>query len=150
MAVLQVLRGMTPGQVFPLSGERMVLGRHPECDIVVDAGAISRQHAVILRLNNEFYVEDLKSRNGTYVNGELLNGRRKLNDNDRLKLCDMLLAFHSGSPTAPAFKGAPPDDDTSRAEIIDDPEGKSSATIMSTFDVQSSRSGFQISINPEV
>lgn len=129
----------------------MVLGRHPECDIVVDAGAISRQHAVILRLNNEFYVEDLKSRNGTYVNGELLHGRRKLAENDRLKLCDMLLAFHSGAPPAtPAAVANTVDDDTSRAEIIDDLEGKSSATIMSTFDVQSNRSGFQISVNPEV
>ena len=59
MAVLQVLKGMTPGQVFALSGERMILGRHPECDIVLDVGAVSRQHAVVVRMNNEFYVEDL-------------------------------------------------------------------------------------------
>jgi len=150
MAVLQVLRGSTPGQTFTLDGERMVIGRHPECDIVVDAGAISRQHAVVLRMNNDFYLEDLKSRNGTYVNGEVIHGRHKLTDNDRVKICDMLFSFHSGAPAMPVVRVGPRDDDTSRAEIVEDADGKSSATIMSTFDVQSSRSGFQISVNPEV
>jgi len=149
MALLQVLRGGAPGKVFPLNADRLVLGRHPECDIVIDAGAISRQHAVILRLNNEFYVEDLKSRNGTFVNGDMLDGRRKLVDQDRLKICDMLFAFQAGTAARPARTLAETDD-ASRAEIIDDLEGKSSATIMSTFDVQSSRSGFQISVNPEI
>jgi serine phosphatase RsbU (regulator of sigma subunit) len=50
----------------------------------------------------------------------------------------------------PAFQTMPRDDDASRAEIIEDPDGKTSATIVSTFDVQSGRSGFQISVNPEV
>src|SRR5262245_23431363 len=100
MAVLQVLRGLTQGQIFPLNGDRLVLGRHPECDIVLDVGAVSRQHAVILRMNNEFYVEDLKSRNGTFVNEELVQGRQKLTENDRLKICDITLAFHVGAPKA--------------------------------------------------
>lgn len=141
---------MTPGQTFPLDGERMVIGRHPECDIVVDAGAISRQHAVVQRMNNDFYLEDLKSRNGTYVNGNLLHGRHKLADNDRVKICDLLLAFHSGAPAMPVVRSLARDEDTSRAEIVEDPDGKTSATIVSTFDVQSTRSGFQISVNPEV
>lgn len=150
MAVLQILRGMTPGKSFTLNAERMVIGRHPECEIVVDAGAISRQHAVVTKMGADFFLEDLKSRNGTYLNGELLHGRRKLQENDRVKICDLLFAFHTGAPGPMVPTTVRRDDDSSRAEIIDDTNEKSSATIMSTLDVQHSRSGFQISINPEI
>ncbi len=150
MAVLQILRGMTPGKTFLLNAERMVIGRHPECEIVVDAGAISRQHAVVTKTSGDFFLEDLKSRNGTYLNGELIQGRRKLQENDRVKICDLLFAFHTGSAAPVVTTTLDRNDDSSRAEIIDDTNEKSSATIMSTLDVQNSRSGFQISINPEI
>ncbi|MBN8627412.1 MAG: SpoIIE family protein phosphatase [Planctomycetes bacterium] len=152
MAVLQVLKGMTPGQVFPLGGERMVMGRHPDCDIVLDVGAVSRQHAVVVRMNNEFYVEDLKSRNGTFVNGEVVHGRRRLQENDRVKVCDIVFAFHAAGPNrdgTPTVSDTAPDDN-SRATFIDDIGARASGTIMSSIDVQANRSGFQISVNPEL
>ena len=143
---------MTPGQVFSLHGDRMVLGRHPECDVVLDVGAVSRQHAVVLRLNGDYYVEDLKSRNGTYVNEELVHGRQKLQENDRLKVCDIVLVFHAAAPVAgrETIAEKPRPDDSSRATFIDDAGEKSSATIMSSLDVQAGTSGFQIALNPEV
>lgn len=153
MAVLQVLKGMTPGQVFALSGERMILGRHPECDIVLDVGAVSRQHAVVVRMNNEFYVEDLKSRNGTFVNGEAVMGRRRLQENDRVKVCDIVFAFHLGAAqrdASPATVSDTAPDDSSRATFIDDIGARASGTIMGSFDLQANRSGFQISVNPEL
>ena len=67
MAVLQVLKGMIPGRQFPIRGAKAVLGRHPDCEIVVDVGAVSRQHAQVLVVGGEFYLEDLDSRNGTFV-----------------------------------------------------------------------------------
>jgi sigma-B regulation protein RsbU (phosphoserine phosphatase) len=152
MAVLQVLKGMTAGQIFKLDGDRMILGRHPECDIVLDVGAVSRQHAVVIRQSNEFFVEDLKSRNGTFVNGEVVSGRQKLQENDRVKVCDIIFAFHLGTP-ASGRELAPPEmplDDSSRATFVDDSSDKTAGTIMSSFDVQSNKSGFQISVNPEL
>ena len=155
MAVLQVLKGMTPGQVFQLTEERMVLGRHPDCQIVLDVGAVSRQHAVVIKSNNQFYVEDLKSRNGTYVNGELVHGRRHLQENDRVKVCDIVFAFHAASPQRDA--GAPlaisdtAPDDNSRATFVEDLGTRGAGgTIMSSYDMQANRSGFQISLNPEL
>lgn len=143
---------MTPGQVFSLSGDRMVLGRHPECDVVLDVGAVSRQHAVVLRLNGDYYVEDMKSRNGTFVNDELVHGRQKLHENDRLKVCDIVLVFHAAAPQPgrEPVAEAVRNDDSSRATFIDDAGEKSSATIMSSLDVQAGTSGFQIALNPEV
>ena len=98
MATLQVLKGLTPGQQFPLEGERAVLGRHPECEIVLDVGAVSRQHAQVIAIGPDFFLEDLKSRNGTFVNGQQIHERQLLKENDRIKICDLLFTFHLGLP----------------------------------------------------
>src|SRR5688500_11163671 len=99
MALLQVLNGLNPGQQFLLERERSVLGRHPECDIWLDVGAVSRNHAHVLQPGNDHFVEDLKSRNGTYVNGELIRGRHRLKDQDQVKICDLLFTFLEVPPT---------------------------------------------------
>ncbi|MBX7165552.1 MAG: SpoIIE family protein phosphatase [Pirellulales bacterium] len=101
MAFLQVLKGLNPGQVIPLEQMRSTLGRHPDCDIVLNVGAVSREHALIERLDDGFYVRDLESRNGTFVNGEAIQERRRLEDNDRLKICDLLFTFHVDHPAKP-------------------------------------------------
>ena len=77
MAVLESIKGLTPGQLFPLEQDSAVLGRHPDCDIVLDIGAVSRQHARILKLDDGFFVEDLHSRNGTFLNEQSVRGRRE-------------------------------------------------------------------------
>ena len=100
MALLQPFVGGTPGEQIAISGDRAVLGRHPECDIVLDAAAVSRQHAQILQEGEDFYIEDLHSRNGTFVNGRLVHGKLLLADGDRLKICDLLFTFYRQPPTS--------------------------------------------------
>ena len=70
MAYIELQSGENAGERYMLDGERAILGRHPDCDIVLDAGAVSRQHAQIRVIDGEYFVEDLHSRNGTFVNGE--------------------------------------------------------------------------------
>jgi serine phosphatase RsbU (regulator of sigma subunit)/pSer/pThr/pTyr-binding forkhead associated (FHA) protein len=137
MALLQVVRGPNVGEIIRLESSKAVLGRHPQCDIVIDVGAVSRQHAQIVHENETFYVEDLHSRNGTYVNGELIQGRRRLLENDRVRICDVLLSFHEREPPHQESEDVaetvvPP------ALMVDDPQG-AGTTIMGTLDVQSSR-----------
>lgn len=146
MAVLQVLNGLNPGQQFPLDREKSVLGRSPDCDIVLDVGAVSRFHAQILQTGADYFVEDLKSRNGTYVNGDLVQGRRQLKDRDQLKVCDLLFSFHQVLP--PAKHESPVG--TSGTVILDDSEMATSSTIMSKLDVSSSGSGLRVTVNPEL
>ncbi len=57
---------------FPLEKERIILGRKPENDIQVDTLAVSGQHAAIITILNDSFLEDLDSTNGTYVNGKLV------------------------------------------------------------------------------
>lgn len=143
MAVLQVLKGLNPGQLIPLDQDRAVLGRHPDCDIVLEVGAVSRQHAQISREGDQFIVEDLASRNGTFVNGELVEGRRPLVEGDRLKICDLLFTFRSGGMETVSVPT-----DTGAMLVDDDQTGRSS--IISKLDVSLRDSGLRVGVRPEV
>ncbi len=57
---------------FSLEQERLLIGRKPENDIQVDNLAVSGQHAAIITILNDSFLEDLDSTNGTFVNGKLV------------------------------------------------------------------------------
>jgi serine phosphatase RsbU (regulator of sigma subunit) len=154
MAVLKALRvpasgPITPGQTFPLTGDSIVLGRHPECSIVLEAGAISRQHAQILKSGDDYYLEDLHSRNGTFLNGERVDGRARLSEGDELKVCDLVFTVHLGSADAPGrtrpFAAA-----TEAVVMVDDAGGGDFATIHSKLDVSSASGSLRLTVNPDV
>ena len=56
------------GQAFPYELKQFPsrIGRHPDCDIQVDANMVSRFHAQIVRAEKDFLLEDLASGNGTF------------------------------------------------------------------------------------
>ena len=53
---------------YQLDKERMTIGRRPTNDIHIDNLAVSGEHAAIVQMGNDFYIEDLESTNGTLVN----------------------------------------------------------------------------------
>lgn len=117
MAVLQVVSGDAVGTQFPITVERTILGRHPTCQVVLNSNVVSRQHAQVLESHGTFYIEDLRSRNGTFVNERRISGRTELNDGDAIRLCDMVLhfvLFPSVTQLAPNTAQRPPrvDSDT--------------------------------------
>ena len=73
---------------FDLNKDVVRLGRDPEGDVVIDAVAavVSRRHAEIRRADNQFAVVDLKSFNGTLVNGQRITGTTSLFDKDQIQL----------------------------------------------------------------
>jgi serine phosphatase RsbU (regulator of sigma subunit)/pSer/pThr/pTyr-binding forkhead associated (FHA) protein len=107
MAAILILKGTNPGQRLELKDEKTVFGRNPECQVVIAGTAVSRAHAHIVRAGGKFFIEDLESRNKTFVNNQELAPRKlvELKDNDRIKICDFLCTFHAG----PANKPLPPD-----------------------------------------
>jgi serine phosphatase RsbU (regulator of sigma subunit) len=100
MALLQILKGPNEGAVIPLEGERFVLGRNPDCGIVIPVTSVSREHAQILRLQGRYFIEDKQSRNGTFVNNQAINARTALKNNDRIRICDFIAAFLDQNPQA--------------------------------------------------
>ncbi|GAA5510279.1 SpoIIE family protein phosphatase [Novipirellula caenicola] len=79
---------------FRLQDGETVIGRHPDCHIVVDAGAVSRYHAKVVQRDGDFLVEDSGSRNGTFLNGQLLTEPEVLREGDRVRISDVELVFH--------------------------------------------------------
>ncbi|MEX0585151.1 MAG: FHA domain-containing protein, partial [Pirellulales bacterium] len=149
MSFLQVVIGADPGRKYLLDADRLIIGRHPDCDVVIDSAAVSRQHAQIRHLEGAFVVEDLDSRNGTFVNGQLVEGRRPLSDGDRLRICDLSLQFCDD--VRRPRKGLPPMlDNPTPALLVDDEPGTRSSTITSKLDVSSSQSGVRLEVRPEV
>lgn len=150
MAVLQAMQGINPGQLFPLERESAVLGRHPDCDIVLESGAVSRQHARVTCVGGNYYVEDLRSRNGTFVNGRAVADRELLADGDQLGICELLFTFHSSPPEViVTFDEDSPGDTQATATMVDDGRLTPSSTIMSKVDVSSGSSGLRLEVNPQ-
>lgn len=106
MAFLTIVEGGTPGRILQLHEGRTVLGRHPQCQIILENAAVSRYHAQILDSHGTFYIEDLRSRNRTLLNGEPVNGRHELHDADEIQVCDVRLRFHL--QPAPDLPKTPP------------------------------------------
>lgn len=73
------------GQVLKLTGDRFGLGRHPDNQACVDDDGISRFHARISIDKTKYWVEDLGSSNGTYINGRRITSC-ELNNGDTLNL----------------------------------------------------------------
>ena len=150
MAVLRAVQGLNPGQIFPIEGDCSLLGRHPDCDIVLDSGAVSRQHARVTKVAGHYYVEDLHSRNGTFVNGRAVVGRHLLADNDELVICDLVFTFHQNPPD---MTPAPERQLTIAAQptamLFDDARPSSSSTIMSKVDISAGSSGLLLEVNAE-
>jgi pSer/pThr/pTyr-binding forkhead associated (FHA) protein len=60
--------GGRAGESFEALGERVLIGRSPECDVFLDDVTVSRRHAELLRDGDVFTIRDLSSLNGTFVN----------------------------------------------------------------------------------
>ena len=152
MAVLQFDDGTTHGRIYRIKDGRAVLGRHPDCDVFdvfLDANSVSRRHARVVEDKQEFFVEDMSSRNGTIVNGQPITGRVPLKDGDRLRICEVEFRFFQHEPSATIDSGLT-DIPPLPALMVDDEPQISGSTIMSQVEVASSaRSGLQLVANAE-
>ena len=68
-ACLKIIGFGEENKVIELGEEEVIIGRTPECGICLSVDNVSRQHARVIFRNEEYFVEDLGSTNGTYVNG---------------------------------------------------------------------------------
>jgi serine phosphatase RsbU (regulator of sigma subunit) len=97
MASLLITQGPNLGQRFALAKDRAVIGRQPDTDIYLDSLAVSRRHAQILREGGAFFVEDLESSNGTFVNTSRLaaHSRTRLTEQDVLQIGPYVMALRA-------------------------------------------------------
>jgi len=82
------------GESFPLNADRMTIGRRPDSDIFLDDVTVSRDHALLVRRSGDYYLDDLGSLNGTYVNRSRIETHH-LQDGDELQVGKYKLTFLS-------------------------------------------------------
>ena len=73
------------------------VGRKEGFDLCLSSRHVSGLHAEIVEENGSFWIDDLNSTNGTFVNGERIRSRTKLNHNDTLQFGEPTFSFISGS-----------------------------------------------------
>lgn len=93
MARLVVESGNDSGMIYPLGDEPVLVGRAPDCAIQLLDRRISRYHARIIATDLGFDLEDMESRNGTFLNHHQVTGRVNLSHNDVIALGGTQLLF---------------------------------------------------------
>ena len=83
----------------------LAIGRDPANDLVIDHKLASRRHARFEQDDVGFYIRDLDSTNGTYLNGDRITGAQLLRNNDEVWIADTVLVFRDPEATV---KGTPP------------------------------------------
>lgn len=147
MVHLTAENGPDGGRQYPLELPLVVMGRHPDCDVVIDVGAVSRKHARISRIGADFFIEDLKSRNGTLLNNVLLSGQSQLADGDVIQVCDVSFVFRDERQGQGQTRTL--NDSSHGAELVDDDPTHSVSTIMSKLEVSSESGTIHITASAE-
>ncbi len=86
--------GGRAGETFPLERGRIAIGRSPDCDVFLDDVTVSRRHALVVRDERGFRIEDQGSLNGTFLNRRRIESAR-LEDGDEVQIGKYRLTFLS-------------------------------------------------------
>jgi hypothetical protein len=118
MLVLEVVEGPDLGGVFPLpANEPQLIGRSSEALQLADP-TISRRHAELAPDSGKWYLQDLASANGTFLNGRLLTDRVSLRIGDEVGCGATLFRFVEHATLSEPIQAADPNFDTSAESIV--------------------------------
>ena len=143
VAKLIVASGKSAGRSITLKHGKILIGRAEECDIRPLGEEVSRRHCAVVEEAGAVTVEDLKSRNGTYVNGAKISAKVTVADGDIVRVGPLELKVSCAAPAATAAPAAAAPaaaasmDDVSRWLMADDePAGMCDTTrTISTADI---------------
>ena len=79
---------------YPLIGETVLIGRSMACDIRIESLEISLKHAKLTRVDDRWYIQDLKSKNKTYLNEKLVQRKMRLKDGMLISFSQKQFTFH--------------------------------------------------------
>jgi len=96
LVIIYTVNSRELGKRFSLASGSVKLGRGPENTIILDNDAVSRRHALVEARKGKYFLVDMDSTNGTYVNDEIVHDHA-LRRGDQIKIGDTILKFLSGS-----------------------------------------------------
>lgn len=97
-ALLIVERGPGAGARYLLDNDEVTVGRHPDSDIFLDDITVSRHHVKFTKQDQNWFVEDQNSLNGTYVNRTLVDGQAQLRQGDEVQIGKFRMIFFVSEP----------------------------------------------------
>ena len=105
---LTIRSGSQTGRVFPLTGDRFVVGRTEECQLILEDLQVSRQHCAFNVLpDGRAFLEDLGSTNGTFVNEQRVGPPVLLHGNERIRVGDVVMVTSLSEPRQAATSAMP-------------------------------------------
>lgn len=106
---LVVVRGRSGASALSLSDGVTTVGRHDDCQVRIKSSQVSRKHCELFEKKGLLLVKDLGSANGTYVNGQKVDGQRVLEPGDELMIGQVKLRVEkkAAAPAAPESAAAP-------------------------------------------
>lgn len=95
---------------YDFSKPEITIGRMKGNDIVLPKGNVSKQHTRIFQRDGDFFIVDLKSTNGTYVNGRKVTSEQRIDESDKIYIGDFVLQLErqQASQSQPGAAGGPP------------------------------------------
>jgi pSer/pThr/pTyr-binding forkhead associated (FHA) protein len=99
-ATLEIVKGRFAGASFAIDRPVCAIGRGPQCDVRIRDESVSTNHATLLRKGTSWFVVDLRSANGTFVDGSRIAGERQIASGTRLKLGGVELEFRCADAAA--------------------------------------------------
>jgi pSer/pThr/pTyr-binding forkhead associated (FHA) protein len=94
-----IQEGYGTTQEYVMNKNNIIIGRDPECDIVINKNETSRQHARVTRKDNKFYIEDLNSVNGLFLNSVPTSGKQQIKHQDIIQIGSSMLVFNDPNNT---------------------------------------------------
>src|SRR5215470_2560998 len=82
-------------QLIPLDIDCFVIGRESDCHLAIPNQGVSKRHAELRLQDGQWSIEDLRSRNGTWVNGQKIRSRTPLSHNDEIRILDFRAVFEN-------------------------------------------------------
>jgi serine phosphatase RsbU (regulator of sigma subunit) len=92
---LQILAGPLAGRLYKVDRDLMIIGRNPDCDLVLEPKSVSRKHAAIIRKGGDYVIKDLGSTRGTLVGGVRVTEPVVLRNGSVIGIADVQLGFRT-------------------------------------------------------
>jgi len=125
--MVAILHPVGPGPQIPVDRAVVLIGRSPECDVILDCSSkISRVHCALVQVDSEYFVRDLGSLNGVWVAGNRIEKEAKLTNGIEVAVGDVKFLFLENVAVVakgrPVARQATLPPSLARAQIIDNVE----------------------------
>ena len=100
--MVAVLQPIKPGKLIAIDRAVVLVGRGSDCDAIIsNSQKISRRHCCLVQVDNSYYLRDLGSMNGVWVNGARVTREAIIKSGDRISIGDVEFLFHPNARIEP-------------------------------------------------